>query len=206
MTLIILVRHGETEWNRIERFRGHADVPLNETGLIQAEATGNRVAQEWRPVTVYSSPRSRAVMTAEAIARHFDLPVQIHPGLEDIDFGEWQGLTRDEASRRWPKQIDLWFNHPQRTRIPHGDTLKALRERLMHTVHELVDKHPQQTIVLVGHTAVNRIILLGILGLDNQRFWRLHQDPCAINVIEAQNDDFTLVSLNDVCHLRSQGL
>jgi len=206
MTLIILVRHGQTEWNRIERFRGRADVPLNETGLAQAEATGNRVAQEWRPVAIYTSPRSRAVKTAEAIARHFDLPVQIHPGLDDIDFGDWQGLTREEAAKRWPQQIDLWYNYPQRTRIPHGDTLKALRNRLMQTVHELVERHPNQIIVLVGHTAINRIILLGVLGLSNLRFWRLHQDPCAINVIEAQNGDFTLLSLNDTCHLRSQGL
>jgi len=74
MTRIILVRHGQTEWNRVERFRGRADVPLNETGLAQAEATGRRVASEWQPVAIYSSPLSRAVKTAEAIARHFDLP------------------------------------------------------------------------------------------------------------------------------------
>ena len=166
MTHIVLVRHGQTEWNRIERFRGHADVPLNETGLAQAEATGNRLAQEWHPVAIYSSPRSRAVKTAEAIAKRFDLPVQIHPGLEDIDFGDWQGLTRQEAQQRWPQQIALWFNHPERARIPHGDTLKALRQRLMQTVHELSTKHPNQTIILVGHTAVNRIILLGVLGLE----------------------------------------
>jgi phosphoserine phosphatase len=85
MTRILLVRHGQTEWNRVERFRGRADVPLNETGLAQAEATGRRVAAEWQPVAVYSSPRSRSVKTAEAIAKHFNRPVQIHPGLADID-------------------------------------------------------------------------------------------------------------------------
>ena len=66
MTCIVLVRHGQTEWNRVERFRGRADVPLNEAGLAQAEATGKRVAQEWQPVAVYSSPLSRAVKTANA--------------------------------------------------------------------------------------------------------------------------------------------
>ena len=102
MTRIVLVRHGQTEWNRVERFRGRADVPLNETGLAQAEATGRRVASEWQPVCVYSSPLSRAVKTAEAIARHFDLPVHVHPGLADIDYGEWQGLTPDEVEEHWP--------------------------------------------------------------------------------------------------------
>jgi broad specificity phosphatase PhoE len=206
MTLIILVRHGQTEWNRIERFRGHADVPLNETGLAQAEATGIRVSQEWRPAAIYSSPRSRAVKTAEAIARHFDLPVQVQPGLEDIDFGEWQGLTREEASRQWPKQVDFWFNHPERTRIPKGETLKVLRDRLMQAIQELIEKHPNQTIVLVGHMVVDRMIILGVLGLSNRHFWQIQQDPCCINVIDVLDGKYTLVSLNDTCHLRHQGL
>src|SRR3990167_8526032 len=96
MTLIILVRHGQTEWNRVERFRGRADVPLNEVGLAQAEATGQRVAAEWHPAAIYTSPLSRSVKTTEAIARHFGLAVQTHPGLADIDYGQGQGLTPDE--------------------------------------------------------------------------------------------------------------
>lgn len=72
MTCIILVRHGQTEQNRVERFRGSAEVPLNETGLAQAKATGLRIHSEWQPSAVYSSPLSRAVRTAEAIAKHFD--------------------------------------------------------------------------------------------------------------------------------------
>ena len=88
MTRIVLVRHGETEWNRVERFRGRADVPLNEKGLAQAEATGRRVAAEWSPAAIYTSPLARAVKTAEAVAWHFGLSVQVHPGLIDIHYGE----------------------------------------------------------------------------------------------------------------------
>lgn len=207
----ILVRHGQTEWNRIERFRGRADVPLNETGLAQAEATGRRVAAEWRPVAVYSSPLSRAVKTAEAIARHVPsarppgagqgLPVQIHNGLADIDYGQWQGLTPDEAKERWPEIHHAWYNAPNTARIPGGETLDDLRARGMAAVDELSARHAGQTIVMVGHTVINRIILLGVLGLGNERFWRLRQDTCAINVFEAEGGDFTLVSLNDTCHL-----
>jgi probable phosphoglycerate mutase len=159
------------------------------------------VAQTWRPVAVYSSPLSRAVKTAEAVARHFDLSVQIHPALADIDYGDWQGLTPDEARQRWPEEIDNWYNHPERARIPNGETLTELRQRAMRTVGELIANHADDTIVLVGHTVINRVILLGMLGLGNERFWRLRQDTCAINVIEAEAGDFTLVSLNDTCHL-----
>lgn len=201
MTRIILVRHGQTEWNRIERFRGRADVPLNETGLAQAEATGRRVAAEWQPSAIYTSPLSRSIKTAEAIAKHYDLPVQEHPGISDIDYGEWQGLSPEEARQRWPMEIDAWYNRPQQAYIPGGETLVDLRARAMETVNELAAHHPSETIVLVGHTVINRIILLGVLGLGNERFWRIKQDTCAINVFETDKDDFILVSLNDTCHL-----
>jgi len=204
MTRIILVRHGETEWNRVERFRGRADVPLNETGLAQAEATGRRIAAEWRPLAIYSSPLSRAFKTAEAIAWHFELPVQIHQGLTDIDYGQWQGLTPDEVKERWPGDIGAWYNAPHTAHIPGGETLAALRARAMRTVNELASLHEDQTIVLVSHTVINRIILLGVLGLGNDRFWRLRQDTCAINTFEVEGGFFTIGSLNETYHLRSK--
>ena len=202
MTTIILVRHGQTEWNRVERFRGRADVPLNETGMAQARATGERVAAEWQPVAVYASPLSRAVKTAEAIAIHFNLPVQVYPGLADIDYGLWQGLTPDEVGVRWPDTLAAWYETPHQAHIPEGETLDSLRARAMAAVAELSARHAGQTVVLVGHTVINRIILLGILGLGNDRFWRIRQDTCAINVFEVEEGTFTLVSLNDTCHIR----
>lgn len=203
MTRFILVRHGETEWNRIERFRGRADVPLNEAGLSQAEATGCRVAAEWKPVAIYSSPLSRAVRTAEAVARQTNLPMQIHPDLVDIHYGEWQGLTPKEARRRYPAEINAWYHQPELARIPGGETLADLRARAMRAVNELTARHAGETIVLVSHTVINRIILLGVLGLGNDRFWKIRQDTCAINVFEAQEEDFILVLLNDTCHLHA---
>jgi broad specificity phosphatase PhoE len=203
MTMMILVRHGQTEWNRVERFRGRADVPLNETGLAQAEATGQRIAAELQPAAVYSSPLSRAVKTAEVIAEHFNLPVQIHAGLADIDYGLWQGLTPDEVKERWPEIHHAWYNTPHTARIPGGETLDELRARGMAAINELANRHAGQTIVLVGHTVINRIILLGVLGLGNDRFWRLKQDTCAINLFEVEDGTFTLASLNDTCHLHN---
>jgi probable phosphoglycerate mutase len=202
MTRIILVRHGQTEWNRVERFRGRADIPLNEAGLAQAKATGRRIAAEWRPLAIYSSPLSRAFRTAEAIAWHFELPVQIHKGLTDIDYGQWQGLTPDGVKGRWPEMIDVWYNAPHTVRIPGGETLDDLRTRSFETINELAARHESQTILILGHTVINRIILLGVLGLSNDRFWRIRQDTCAINVFEVEDGIFTLVSLNDTCHLR----
>lgn len=202
-TTLILVRHGQTEWNRVERFRGRADVPLNQVGLEQAAATGSRIAATWQPVAFYSSPLSRAIRTAEAGASHYNLPVIAYPGLLDIDYGLWQGLTPAEARQQWPEAITAWYEAPHTVQIPEGESLAQLRERAMAAVAHLAGRHPGETIVLVGHTVINRIILLGVLGLGNDRFWHLRQDTCAINVIEAGQDDYVLVSLNDTCHLQN---
>jgi broad specificity phosphatase PhoE len=143
------------------------------------------------------------VRTAEAIAKHFNLPVQIHPGMADIDYGEWQGLTPDEVRDRWPAALHAWYHQPDQAIIPGGETLAQLRSRGMSAVNELSARHAEQTIVLVGHTVINRIILLGVLGLGNERFWHIKQDTCAINVFEVEKGGYVLVSLNDTCHLRN---
>ncbi len=205
MTTLVLVRHGETEWNRVERFRGRADVPLNETGRAQAAATARRIRQVWTPSAVYTSPLSRALRTAEAIGAEVGLPVNPHPGLLDIDYGAWQGLTPDEVRQRWPEEARAWFERPQTALIPGGETFAQVCERGGHAAGELADRHDGKTIVLVGHTVVNRAIVLSLLGLSGDLFWRIRQDPCAVSVFDAQGGVFTLVTLNDTCHLPTGG-
>ncbi len=204
MTRIILVRHGETEWNRVERFRGRADVPLNPTGLAQADATGRRIAAEWQPDAIYTGPLARTFRTAEAIAAHCQLPIEVEARLVDIDYGSWQGLAPGEVRTRWPEALDTWYSAPHVAQIPEGETLEDVQVRAMAAVNELAARHVDQTIVLVSHTVVNRVILLSALGLSLERFWRLRQDTCAINVFETTGRDFDLVTTNDRCHLRDQ--
>lgn len=203
VTRFLLVRHGRTEWNRVERFRGRADVPLDEVGVAQAEATAARVAGEWQPAAIYASPLSRALRTAQAIAARLGLDVQPEPALIDIDYGEWQGRTPEEVRQRWPSELEAWVHAPQRARIPGGESLSEVRQRAVQVVKRLAEQHADQTVVLVAHTVVNRLVLLAVLGLGNDRFWRLRQEPCALNVFETEKGDFTLVSLNDACHLRT---
>ena len=97
--------------------------------------------------------------------------------------------------------VEAWYNTPHLAHIPGGETLGDLRVRAMRAVGDLASCHARETIVLVGHTVVNRTILLGVLGLGNDRFWHIRQEPCAINVFEVDAGDYTLVSLNDTCHL-----
>jgi phosphoserine phosphatase len=201
MTCIILVRHGQTRWNLVEHIRGQADVPLNETGLAQAEAVSRRVARQWSPTAVYASPLSRAIRTAEVIARPFGLAVQVTSGLLDMNFGQWQGLTVDAVRARWPELGSAWYSVPHMVHVPGGETLADVRARGMATVRELCATHVDETVVLVGHNAINRVILLGVLGLGNECFWRIGQDPCGINVFEFAHGAFTLEAMNDTGHL-----
>ena len=203
MTRIILVRHGQTTWNRAERFRGHADVPLDETGLVQASLTAARIAAQWQPAVIYAGPLSRTVQTAEATAKPLNLQVQVEKELIDVDCGEWQGLTPDEVRQRWPLEFEVYLHSPAAFRFPGGEALEEARLRLTKCVEDVSGRHPDQTVVLVSHTAANRLIILSMLGLDAQGFWSLRQEPCAINVLEGDPGHFALVTMNEAGHLLS---
>jgi len=202
MTKIILVRHGHVEGISPERFRGRADLMLTSEGLRQAEATARRIHQAWKPVAVYTSPLSRCRMTAAAIGNPFGSSPSPIDDLVDIDYGQWQGLTPDEARRRWPKELDTWYRNPDWAAIPRGETLQTVLARTVTALREVVGRHPADTAVLVGHDSVNRVILLHALTLPLSRYWRLRQDPCAINEIDFSEDGFTLLSINETHHLQ----
>jgi probable phosphoglycerate mutase len=204
MTRLLLVRHGQTEWNVTERFRGRADIPLDAAGLAQAERTADRIAGEWTPAAVYSSPLLRALATAKAIARPFSLQPQAEPGLIDIDYGKWQGRSPEEVRGGWPELLQAWYETPHRVKMPEGESLQDLKARGLKAVRAIGARHDGATVVLVGHTVINRVILLGVLGLGLGRFWNLRQDTCAINAVEMEGNRFVLVSMNDTCHLKRQ--
>jgi phosphoserine phosphatase len=204
VVLVYLVRHGQTDWNRIERFRGRYDIPLNGRGLEQAEATAARIAMCSRPAEILASPLSRARQTADAVARRTGIAARVCEGLVDIDYGDWQGLTPGEVGIRWPRELEAWYESPETVRIPGGETLAAVRERAFRAVREACARRPansSDSIVMVGHTVVNRLILLGVLGSPLNSFWRLKQDPCAINLLEFDGSSFSVAIMNDTCHL-----
>jgi broad specificity phosphatase PhoE len=198
---IILVRHGETAWNRVERFRGQFDIPLNSTGIEQAERTAQRIVKSWKPAAVHTSPLSRAYQTAERIATVCGLPVQPAHGLTDIDYGDWQGLTPKAVQEKWPALAEKWFQQPGTLIIPGGETLSDVQTRALAALQTFSEGYKDQEIVLVSHTVVIRAILLGILRADLDRLWQIGQEPCAINLIEYNPENAILLSINCVDHL-----
>lgn len=202
MTYLVLVRHGRTALNRVPTFRGQADVPLDEVGLAQAEATAQHIADRWHLDAVYSSPLCRARQTAAPIAGAFDLEVEAVPGLIDMTFGELDGVSVPEVKARWPGTLEAWSERPHEATFPGGESLSTFRPRIMGSLLELLERHPEGWIAVVGHNVVNRVLLLGALGLDNDRFWHLGQKNCAVNLLRYDGKDFDLLLMNDVCHLR----
>jgi len=204
--LIILARHGQTAWNigsgAGERFRGRVDLPLDDTGLAQAHALAERLA-DFPIVAAYSSPLKRAVETARPTAQQLDLPIQLLPGIIDIDYGDWQGLSPGEVARVYPDLYQLWLEKPHRVKFPNGESLRRVRLRGMATLKEIAARHEGQTVLLVAHQVVNKVLVCAMLGLYDSHFWRIQQDNACINVFEHQDGVFTAVRINDTCHLIS---
>ena len=200
MTEIILARHGETEWNVAEVFRGRIDIELNETGVRQAEL----LAEYLKGVNidaVYSSPLRRALNTAEMIAGYHKLEVEITPGLIDCNFGQWQGLHLQEVKDRYKELYAQWIKNPHLIQMPDGETLSGVRERALAVVNGVVAKH-KGTVVLVSHRVVNKVLICALLGLDNSHFWNIRQDTCSLTTFTHENEQFILTRHNDTSYLR----
>ncbi len=201
---LVLVRHGETAWNREEVFRGRADVPLNEMGLAQARAAAR--ALETEPVeAVYSSPLIRALDTAKAIAAVHDLPVSVHEGLTDFDCGEWQGQTLGSVRETYTELFQQWADAPHTVQLPGGETLEQARERAMRTVHEIFGLSTGNTVVAVTHRVINKVLLCALLGLDNSHFWNIFQSNACTNRIVFDPHGPEIHTLNDTSHLNQTG-
>ncbi len=203
MGRVILVRHGETEFNRTDRFRGRVDVPLNETGLWQAEMAARAIRERYHASAVYSSPLSRAMKTAEPIAREAGLVARPLPGLLEFSYGDWDGKSYEEVAREYPEQYRLYLTEPQRAEIPGGENLGDFRRRVAAAVEQAISSHPDETIVLVAHRLVCRMMVCYLLDLEDEKLPRLEVDNASISLFERREPErWVALLLNDTCHLR----
>ena len=200
MTEIIVARHGETEWNVTEIFRGRIDIELNETGVRQAELLTEYLSGV-KIEAVYSSPLKRALKTAEMIASHHRLDIKIAPGLIDLDYGKWQGLPHQEVKAQYKELYAEWTDRPDQVAIPEGESLNDVRERAAGVVDEVIAKY-EGTVILVSHRVVNKVLICALLGLDNSHFWNIRQDTCGITTFTYENKQFILTEYNNTSYLK----
>ncbi len=202
ITSIYLIRHGQTAWNKEEIFRGRTDIPLDETGLKQAELAGEYF-KGMKIHGIYSSPLSRAWETAQRIVRFRNLKVQPMSGILDMSFGKWEGQAHQEIQKIDSETYRRWREEPHLVRLPGGESLDDVRVRAMAALEELIRNHPGKTLVLVSHRVVNKVLICAILGLDNSHFWQITQDTTAINLIQHRDGKYILSLMNETCHLKA---
>jgi phosphoserine phosphatase len=201
MTKILLTRHGHVDGILPERFRGRAELALTKKGVAQAEALAARIARAWKPVVVYTSALQRCVVTGTIIANVCGVKAIPLEGLMDIDYGAWQMRSHDEIKAEAPAAYRLWRAAPQRMRFPDGESLQDLVARTADVVRLVLERHPTDTVVMVGHDSVNRAILMQFLDQPLSAYWRLAQDPCTLNEVDVDGDDIRVRRINDTSHL-----
>ena len=202
MIEIILARHGKTDWNASETFRGIADVLLNETGRKQAEMLGEYLEQEQIDF-IYSSPLKRAVDTARAIVGHRKLEVKAVENLTDFHFGDWQGLSRSEVAEKYPELYRDWLDTPEQVKIPGGESLEDVRKRAVPFIEDAIMRCGEGRIVFVSHRVVNKVLVCSLLGLDVSHFWNIRIDACGLTRFNYDDGRLVLTKHNETSFLHS---
>ncbi|MEO0352557.1 MAG: histidine phosphatase family protein [Cyanobacteria bacterium P01_A01_bin.15] len=185
---LLLVRHGETEWNRESRFQGQIDIPLNDNGRAQASQAGEFL----RAIPIdgaVSSSMMRPKETAEIILKHHsEVSLAVTDDLWEISHGQWEGKFEHEIEAGFPGMLDAWKSQPETVQMPAGENLQDVWERVAKAWDELVRQYSQQdspkTVLVVAHDAVNKSILCQVTGLGPEAFWQFKQGNGAVSVID----------------------
>ena len=201
---VLLVRHGETAWNREGRYQGRTDIPLAETGEAQVRALGLRLAHI--PITrAVASPLLRARRTAEAILEGRSVTLTLDAGLAEISHGEWEGKLSTDVEAAHAEMLGIWRSQPDRD-VPAGpgaETLGDVEARAWPVfVAALAGLGETDTVLIAAHDAVNRVLLCRVLGLPLTRVWSFRQAPATLNVLSGSDaNNLQLVRLNDSEHV-----
>lgn len=199
---ILLARHGETRWNAEGRYQGQRDIDLSEVGDGQARLLGERL-HDVAITRAVASPLSRARRTAElALGEHRAAQLRFDDGLQEIAHGEWEGLLAAEIRERDPDLLQAWREAPETVQMPGGESLQQVLDRAWPALARACDGlGAEDTLLVVAHDAVNRVLLCKVLGLPLSRLWGFRQAPTTINLLEgADVDHLDVVRLNDCNH------
>ena len=199
MLHLMLVRHGETEWNVQRRYQGQSDVPLSELGVWQAKLVAERLADQKIDV-VYASDLKRAWETAQIIVAKNGLNILSEPRLRELKFGILEGLTFDEAQEQYPELIAAWLGDFHQT-PQGGETIDLFNARIVSLLEDLKQEHDEQTVLLVAHGGPLSELLRVVLELSPQKRWYLELENASLSEVLIAEDFISLKRLNDTCHL-----
>jgi probable phosphoglycerate mutase len=205
---LLLIRHGETEWNRTSRFQGVKDIPLNETGRQQAQKAADFL-QDINIDFAVTSPLLRPKETAEIILKnHPNISLDLKSDLIEISHGLWEGKLETEIEDSFPGMLTQWKEKPETVQMPEGENLQQVWNRAVkcwpEIVKEYLDKSKPKTGIVVAHDAINKVIICHLLGLNSANFWNIKQGNGAVTVVDYPldyNSMPVLQAINITSHL-----
>ncbi len=196
VTRLYLIRHGETEGADKKRYKGHIDVPLSENGIKQMERLAEYISAEAtsKLSAVYCSDLSRAIKSAEIIAESHSIKPVVFKDLRERNFGIWEGMSFDEIREKYPEEFNAWTNNPREFSPMQGESTIEVKDRALKVLKGVLEKHKDESIAIVSHGGINRIILCHLLGIPLENIFRIEQDFAAVNIIEFY-DKYPVVKL-----------
>jgi broad specificity phosphatase PhoE len=197
---LILVRHGETEWNKTGRCQGVADIDLNDTGVRQVGELAHSL-KDAEISAVYSSDLVRALRTAKEIASLHNLDVNIDRDLREMDQGDLEGLLFEDIRDRYADVLREWRESPETLRLPGGESLIQVERRAWNVFEKLNNVHAGETVVAVSHNLTITALLCRITGVGLKGFRNFNLRAASKNLIVSVNGNIELKVLNDVSHL-----
>ncbi|MBN2134102.1 MAG: histidine phosphatase family protein [Acidobacteria bacterium] len=200
--IVFIARHGQTDWNREKRFQGRNDIPLNDTGRVQAEALSNKLRDQGIE-KIFSSPRSRASETAQIVNRAVNAPVEIVDDLREISHGIYDGLTINEVEEQHGESIIKWREDRINVSPPEGESIRECAERLIPVYERIITETGDKTILVVSHMVVTKVLLIHILGAPLESFWRFDQGSTALNKIRYTSKGPVIEFLNYTEHIKN---
>jgi len=198
-TRIFLIRHGETEFNRMGVFRGRFEVELNDVGLQQARETAAALADKGIKF-ILTSPLKRAVVTAQVISEALGAEYQTDESFNNIDLGDWQGVPKKKVQEDYPEQWKQWTTRPEELVLPGGESVEDVRKRASGRLLEILEAD-RGDFALVTHRSVIKVLAADMLNVPPPYFWKFYIDNAAFSVFEYNSGDFTLLNWNSNSHL-----
>jgi len=200
-TRLILIRHGETDYNAEKKYYGFSDPPLNDTGTWQAERLSERLKTE-EIGKVYSSDLKRAYCTAKIAFKNHN--IKVSQDLRELNFGIFEGLRHQEIMKKQPKIYENWIEDPVNNKIPKGEEFKSFKKRVLRTFKSIITENTGRTAAIITHGGPIKIFLNDILKNRPKDFWMIKQDSAALNIIDYFADQEPIVVLNnDTVHLNN---
>lgn len=202
MGTVLLARHGQSEANVGEpQLCGVRDVPLTEKGQVQSQKLAQRLAGKAVTV-VYASDLCRSSEMAQIVADECGVQVFVDPCLREVNYGEWEGQASRDLAERFPELWRCRLEEPWRFCAPGGERFTECQDRIAMTFSKITRNHGAETILIVGHHMVNRLLLCHLSGMPMSRYRDYHQDNGCLNILKLENERVVLSSVNDTCHLK----